>query len=162
MFKMQQAGHLAPKVAFACVAFSLGQLGDGLNIFQGIYLVNSGWNEGSVGIALSLMGLTALLVQTIAGDIVDKTKFDRRIFLVVAALVTAASASAILFVQGDSQYGLMYSTKVVEGIASSFIGPSLAALTLASFGPDHFDSVMASNILWVSAKNDPYKESSLL
>ena len=149
MFNSDHVGRLSPKVAFALVSFSLGQLGDGLNIFQGIYLVGLGWNEGSVGAALSLMGLTALLVQTIAGDIVDKTTLDRRVFLVMASIVTAASASAVLFVQeGNSQHALMYTTKVVEGIASSFIGPCLAALTLASFGPEHFDAIMASNILW--------------
>lgn len=140
---------LPPKLAFALVSFSLGQLGDGLNIFQGIYLVGLGWNEGSVGAALSLMGLTALLVQTLAGDVVDKTTLDRRIFLTVAAIVTALSASAVMFVkEGNSQHGLIYGTKIIEGMASSFIGPCLAALTLASFGPDHFDAIMASNILW--------------
>lgn len=61
-------GMLSPSVAFLVVSFSLGQLGDGLNIFQGIYLVAIGWNEGAVGIALSMMGFTALMVQTYAGD----------------------------------------------------------------------------------------------
>lgn len=149
MLETKYKGYLSPKAALACTSFALGQLGDGLNIFQGIYLVNLGWNEGSVGTALSLMGLTALLVQTFAGDLVDKTTLDRRIFLVVASIVTAMSASAILLVQeGNQQHGLMYTTKVVEGIASSFIGPSLAAITLANFGPNHFDPIMASNILW--------------
>ena len=98
---------LSPKVAFALVSFFLGELGDGLNIFQvsltnksyhvsffnllmhhhpyshtilikciltilikcilyvsstfvqGIYLVALGWNEGSVGIALSMMGFVS-------------------------------------------------------------------------------------------------------
>jgi MFS family permease len=140
---------ISPSVAFKLVSFSLGELGDGLNIFQGIYLVGNGWNEGSVGIALSLMGLTALLVQTFAGDMVDKTKIDRRIFLSVASIVTALSASAILFVQeGNTDHLLIYITKIIEGIAGSFIGPCLGALTLATFGPARFDKVMASNILW--------------
>lgn len=140
---------ISARVAFKIVSFSLGELGDGLNIFQGIYLVGIGWNEGSVGIALSLMGLTALLVQTFAGDMVDKTKIDRRIFLATASIVTALSASAILFVQkGNTDHILIFVTKIIEGIAGSFIGPCLGALTLASFGPQRFDKVMASNILW--------------
>jgi MFS family permease len=140
---------VTPKVAFALVSFSLGELGDGLNIFQGIYLVGIGWNEGSVGLALSLMGLTVLLVQTVAGDVVDKTRLDRRFFLSAASIVTALSASAILFVhEGNTDHAMIYITKIIEGIAGSFIGPCLAALTLANFGPRHFDSVMASNILW--------------
>lgn len=140
---------VSPKIAFALVSFSLGELGDGLNIFQGIYLVGIGWNEGSVGLALSLMGLTVLLVQAVAGDIVDKTRVDRRFFLALASIVTALSASAILFVrEGNTDHAMIYITKVIEGVAGSFIGPCLAALTLANFGPAHFDKIMASNILW--------------
>lgn len=138
-----------PVVAFALVSFFLGELGDGLNIFQGIYLVNIGWNEGAVGIALSLMGLTALIIQTYTGDIIDKTTYDRRNILTIAALFTACSAMTVLFVrEGNHDHMLIYVTKVVEGIASSFIGPCLAALTMATFGPDQFDSIMASNTLW--------------
>eukprot|EP00584_Thalassiosira_punctigera_P006413 CAMPEP_0172533764 /NCGR_PEP_ID=MMETSP1067-20121228/6351_1 /TAXON_ID=265564 ORGANISM="Thalassiosira punctigera, Strain Tpunct2005C2" /NCGR_SAMPLE_ID=MMETSP1067 /ASSEMBLY_ACC=CAM_ASM_000444 /LENGTH=477 /DNA_ID=CAMNT_0013318445 /DNA_START=149 /DNA_END=1582 /DNA_ORIENTATION=+ len=140
---------LSPKVAFALVSFFLGELGDGLNIFQGIYLVELGWNEGSVGIALSLMGFTALVVQTYAGDVIDKTHFDRRAFLSLASVATAFSASAILFVhEGNEDHLLIFATKIIEGISSSFIGPCVAALTLATFGPDVFDDVMASNIFW--------------
>jgi MFS family permease len=139
----------SPKLAFILVSFCLGELGDGLNIFQGIYLVGIGWNEGSVGAALSLMGLTALLVQPLAGDWVDKATIDRRVFLTVASIVTALSASTILFVRvGNTDHNLIYASKVMEGIASSFIGPCLAALTLASFGPNRFDSFMASNLFW--------------
>lgn len=116
---------------------------------QGIYLVALGWNEGSVGVALSMMGFTALLVQTYAGDVIDKTTFDRRAFLSLASVATAFSASAILFVhEGNKDHMLIFGTKIIEGISSSFIGPCLAALTLASFGPNQFDEVMASNILW--------------
>ena len=117
--------------------------------FEGIYLVALGWNEGSVGVALGAMGFTALLVQTFAGDVIDKTHLDRRTFLTLSASATAFSASAILFVhEGNTDHALVYGTKVVEGASSSFIGPCVAALTLATFGPDAFDDAMASNILW--------------
>jgi len=140
---------MTPSITFAMVSFCLGLLGDGLNIFQGIYLVGLGWNEGAVGTALSLMGLTALIVQTYAGDIIDKTSLDRRVLMTIASLVTAGSAMAVMFVrEGNTDHTLMYITKVLEGIASSFIGPCLAALTLASFGPHMFDSIMANNAFW--------------
>ena len=141
--------QLNPKLAFLLVSLTLGELGDGLNIFQGVYLVGVGWNEGRVGIALSLMGLTALIVQPWAGDWVDKTTVDRRFFLAAASIVTALSASAILLVnESNNNHMLIFITKVIEGVAASFIGPCLAALTLASFGPARFDKIMASNILW--------------
>ena len=78
----------------------------------------------------------------------DKTSVDRRLFLSAASILTALSASAIFFVQGNSQHGLIYVSKIIEGIASSFIGPCLSALVLATFGPHHFDAIMASNTLW--------------
>lgn len=136
-------------LAFILVSLSLGQLGDGLNIFQGIYLVGIGWNEGSVGLALSLMGFTALLVQTFAGDLVDKTSLDRRMFLGAASIFTASSALTVLLVrEGNTDHMLIFASKVIEGLSSSFIGPCLAALTLSNYGPKDFDLVMASNILW--------------
>ena len=78
----------------------------------------------------------------------DKTNVDRRIFLSAASVLTALSASAIFFVQGNSQHGLIYISKIIEGISSSFIAPCLSALVLATFGPHHFDAIMASNTLW--------------
>ena len=141
--------RISPKLAFLLVSFCLGELGDGLNVFQGIYLVGIGWNESAVGAALSLMGLTALLIQPLAGDWVDKATVDRRAFLTVASIVTAMSASTILLVRvGNTDHMLIYGSKIMEGIASSFIGPCLAALTLGSFGPNQFDAVMASNLFW--------------
>jgi len=73
---------------------------------------------------------------------------DRRIFLSAASIITALSASMIFFVEGNSQHYLIYVSKVIEGISSSFINPCLSALVLATFGPNHFDVVMASNTLW--------------
>ena len=96
-----------------------------------------------------LFNSCSLKVQTWAGDWVDKTTVDRRKFLVTASIVTALSALTIMFVrEGNQDHTLVFISKVIEGVASSFIGPCIAALTLATFGPDHFDKVMASNILW--------------
>jgi Na+/melibiose symporter-like transporter len=62
-------------------------------------------------------------------QVIDKTQFDRRTFLAVASIATAISASAILFVhEGNTDHALIFTTKVIEGISSSFIGPCLAAL----------------------------------
>ena len=63
--------------------------------------------------------------------------------------MTALSASAILLVrEGNADRMLIFISKVVEGVAASFIGPCVAALALATFGPRHFDAIMASKILW--------------
>ena len=100
---------------------------------------------------MSVMGFTALLCQPFAGDIIDRATVDRRAILIIAAFMTAGSAMAVLFVHyGNQDHTFMYITKIAEGIASSFIAPVIAALTLASFGPDEFDSVIANNVSCVT------------
>ena len=141
--------YLTPERTFNAVAFFIGEIGDGLNYFQGMYLVVQGWNASAIGYALSLMGFTTLFMQTFAGDLVDKVTIDRRILLAMAALTTAGSASTIMFVRdGNRDHMLMYITKVLEGVAASFMTPCLTALTLANFGPKRFDAIMAKNIFW--------------
>jgi hypothetical protein len=65
---------MPPKLAFLLVSFWLGELGNGLNNFQGVHLVGTVWNEGSIGIAFSLMGLTAPSVQPWAGQEIGSTR----------------------------------------------------------------------------------------
>lgn len=149
--RLHEKHAIPPKLAILLVSFFLGELGEGLNILEGVYLVNRGWNEVSVGIALCLVGLTALVVQPWAGDWVDNTTFDRRIFLAIAGTLTALSASAVLLVRSGnytSDHIMIYSCKIVEGVAASFIIPCVSALTLATFGPCRFDAVMAAIMLW--------------
>jgi len=141
--------RIPSKVAFVIVSFALGSLGDGLNPFQAIYLNCIGWNESSIGVALSVMGFSSLTIQTLAGDLIDKTKLDRRYFLAVSSVVSGISASAIMLVrEGNQDHALIFTSKMIQGVSTVFIGPSLAAVTLATFGPKHFDHMMASNIFW--------------
>lgn len=139
---------LTPKRAFAAVAFFIGEMSEGMNYFQAIYLVGIGWNESAVGLCISIMGFTTLFMQGITGDFIDRTHHDRRLLLLIATFATAFSACAILLVrEGNQDHGLMYSTKVIEGVAISFLTPCLASLILSNFGPEQFDSVVANNLI---------------
>ena len=62
---LKQLRVVSPAVAFLLVSFSLGELGDGLNIFQGIYLVGLGWNEGAVGTALSIVSIAVIVLSLV-------------------------------------------------------------------------------------------------
>ena len=96
------------------------------------------------------MGLTSLSFQTISGDMIDKTTYDRRKVLSIACVITTLCALAILFVNDDSygQHGLYYITKIIQGMASTFIMPTISALTMGWFGPKYFDLNMANIILY--------------
>lgn len=148
-FQNQSLNILPATVAFFLTSFCLGELGDGLSIFQGIYLVGLGWNEGSVGIALGFMSFTCLIIQPWAGDWLDRTTLDRRLILVAVSLVTAVTACSVLLVPpGNKDHLLVFISKMIDGISAAFFEPCLAALTLACFGPKHFDAIMASNLLF--------------
>lgn len=148
-FQNQSLSTLPATVAFFLTSLCLGELGDGLSIFQGIYLVGLGWNEGSVGVALGFMSLTCLIIQPWAGDWLDKTTLDRRLILMAVSLVTAVTACSVLLVApGNKDHMLVFISKMIDGISAAFFEPCLAALTLACFGPKHFDAIMASNLLF--------------
>lgn len=93
------------------------------------------------------MGLMMMLVQTFSGDFIDKTRLDRRVFLALAALMTGLSSFAVTLVrEGNRDHIAFYMVKVIEGMAASFIIPGLSALTLASYGPHHFDAVSSLQV----------------
>jgi MFS family permease len=141
------------QLGFLLVSLTLGELGDGLNLFQGIYLIEIGWKESQVGIALALRGLAALLAQPMAGVWVESSRVDRRLLLALASLGSAAGASTILWIrENEEEYQIdkvvFFASKFIEGISASFIIPCVALITLAQFGPERMDAMMASHMVW--------------
>jgi hypothetical protein len=91
------------------------------NIFQGIYLVAIGWNEGAVGIALSMMGFTALIVQTFAGDWV-RTSSSFLLFLRWESswVFVAKTEIEYLYIVHCIYYSRTIELRVIQSILSLF------------------------------------------
>jgi hypothetical protein len=59
-----------------------------------------------------------------------------------------SSFSVTLVREGNTDHVPFYVMKAIEGVAASFIIPGLSSLTMATFGPHHFDRIMCSNVFW--------------
>ena len=141
--------YVSTLTAFLMTAFSLAELGDGFGMFFDMYLLGLGWSETSVIISGILRGVVDLSLKGIVGDVIDKTHYDRRIFLGVASLAVAASSCMIFFVNGsdDSDKAIVYIVRSIESIALAFLGPAFGAITLSAFGPELFDQMQVQREL---------------
>ncbi|KAL3935588.1 MAG: hypothetical protein SGBAC_008927 [Bacillariaceae sp.] len=130
-------------------AFSLAELGDGFGMFFDMYLLGLGWSETSVIVSGILRGIVDFSLKGIVGDIIDKTHYDRRVFLGGAALAVSLSSCMVFVVNGadDVDKAIVYIVRSLESIALSFLGPAFGAVTLSAFGPELFDKMQVQREL---------------
>ena len=129
--------------AFLLTSFSIAELGDGFGMYVDMFLLAKGWGEKSVVISGIFRGVVDLLLKSVVGDVIDKTHYDRRSFLAIAAFIIGLSSLMVYFVNGDdtSDKILVYVVRSVESIALAFLGPAFGAITLSAFGPEMFDEM---------------------
>lgn len=129
--------------AFLLTAFSLAELGDGFGMFFDMYLLALGWSESWVIISQVLRGIVDFLLKGVIGDVIDKTTWDRRLFLGVSAAAIGISSLMVFLVQGSDTFDLFIvnSVRMLESIALAFLGPAFGAITLSAFGPERFDEM---------------------
>ncbi len=107
----------------------------GLGAYLGVYLLTEhGWDEESIGLALSFGGLVGLLSQTPIGLMVDATR-AKRLLLAAAVLVVTASCLAIPLAP---RFWPVAAAGVVGALAGTAITPTLAAISLGVVGPARF------------------------
>lgn len=71
--------------------FFLADVRDGLGPYLAIYLLTEQkWNEGSIGIVMSIAGLAGIAAQTPAGALIDVSRAKRGVAVAAAVMVTVA------------------------------------------------------------------------
>jgi MFS family permease len=118
--------------------------------FLGTFLKARSWRYDQIGIATAVSGLGVLLAQTPAGLIVDRVR-SRRLLLAVTSLLVGACYALLPAVAAVP--GLVYGALFVDGGASSFFVPLLAALALALVGHRALSRTMGTNQSWNHAGN---------
>jgi MFS family permease len=109
--------------------------------FFAVYLTQQGWNQTSIGAALSVGTASALLFQLPGGWIVDAIHLKR----VAAALALLLLAISSLLVIALPDRGPVFVAQVVHSFASSLIGPAIAALTLVICGHGAYSEQLGIN-----------------
>lgn len=115
--------------------FFLADVRDGLGPYLAIYLLAvHQWEPASIGLVMTLAGVAALLTQTPAGALIDRTPAKRAVLAVAALLVTGSC----LLLPWVTSFGLVALTQTVSAIAGSVFAPAIAAISLGITGPRAF------------------------
>lgn len=110
--------------------FFMANVQTGFGPFVSVYLTAKAWTELEIGIALSLGTLVAIVMQVPAGALVDATPHKRR---AAAVALAAIALSALLLAAWPVTLPVLLS-KLLHGLASCVLGPSIAAISLALVG----------------------------
>lgn len=113
------------------INFSLADVRDGIGPFLGIYLLSvHHWNLKDIGIVSSIATFAGVVVQTPAGAFTDRFK-NKKVILAIASLLIGFGTLLILI---KPSYSVVIASQVIVGIAATFVGPSVAAMTLGLVG----------------------------
>lgn len=110
--------------------FFVADVQTGFGPFIVVYLTTQAWTEVEIGFALSLGTLTAMISQMPAGALVDSLRDKRRLAVVALAVI---AVSAILLAAWPAHLPV-YAARVLHGVASCILNPSIAAISLALVG----------------------------
>jgi MFS family permease len=135
--------------ALEATTFFLADVQTGLGPFLAAYLAGAGWEPGRVGMALTIGGIITVVLQAPAGAIVDQLR-SKRLILVFACAVLALGA--VLLGVTASPWAV-YTSQVLIGGASPFLGATLAAVTMGIVGVTFFDRQFGKNQSFNSAGN---------
>lgn len=130
--------------------FFLADVRDGLGPYLAIYLLAvHHWQPASIGLVMSLAGIAALLAQTPAGALIDRTPAKRAVVVIAAVLVTGSCLLLPLL----SSFGAVALTQTVSALAGSVFAPAIAAISLGISGPKAFTARVGRNETFNHAGN---------
>jgi len=121
----------------------------GVGPFLAIYLAASGWNEQTIGAALTGGGIAGIIAQTPAGALADRVHSKRAL---VACGVIALGLAALI-IAGFPSFWPVMTAQTLIGVSSSVFGPTVAAISLGVVGRELFDRRQGRNQTFNSAGN---------
>ncbi|HEX4447702.1 MAG TPA: MFS transporter, partial [Polyangiaceae bacterium] len=108
----------------------LADVQTGVGPFVAIILASGGWNANAIGIALTVGGLAAVLIQMPVGAWVDAAHGKRGI-LAMAIVATAVSAAVLALTSNEA---LVLGAQGLHGAATGVMGPVVIAISLGLVG----------------------------
>ena len=129
--------------------FFLADVQSGVGPFLAIYLAGSGWNEQTIGIALTGGGIAGIIAQTPAGALADRVHSKRAM---IAGGVIALAIGALMIALYPTFWAVM-SAQTLIGVSSSVFGPTVVAISLGLVGRELFDRRQGRNQTFNSAGN---------
>jgi MFS family permease len=144
------AGTARANRALDAANFFLADVRDGLGPYLAVYLLTEQkWDEGRIGIVMSVATIAGLLAQTPAGALIDATTAKRMIMVGAAMVVTAASLLLPVFPD-------FWPVVVSQGIAHAagvIFPPAIAGISLGVVGHRAFTRRVGRNETFNHAGN---------
>lgn len=129
--------------------FFIANVQTGFGPFIAVYLTAQGWTEFHIGSVLSITGLVALITQLPAGALVDALRAKR---VPAAAAALAITASALILAVWPT-YSMVLIAEILHGLASSLLGPAIAAISLGLVGHRAIAERLGRNARFASIGN---------
>ena len=129
--------------------FFVAAVQTGFGAFITVYLVKNQWPPQAIGFALTIATMSSLLSQLPAGAVLDSIRDKRR--AVLLGIVGVGFAALLLCVTAARP--AVYIALAIQGLASSVIGPGIAAMSLALVGQAALSERIGRNARFASIGN---------
>ncbi len=110
--------------------FFLADVQTGFGTFVAFYLARLGWNQHSVGIALTVGSIAGVLSQIPGGALADAVRWKRG--LVAAGIIMIGGAALILALAPS--YWLAMFASMLHGVTGGIVTPAIGAISLGLVG----------------------------
>ncbi|MGH6838600.1 MAG: MFS transporter [Methylocella sp.] len=130
-------------------AFFVADIQTGWGPFVAAYLTSVAWTQLDIGVVLTIGTLATFALQIPAGALVDRVPAKR---FLVALAVTCISGSALLLALWPT-FDVVIVAKLLHAIASSLLGPALAAISLGLVGYERLSLRLGRNARFLSLGN---------
>src|SRR3981081_1774930 len=132
------------------LSFLLGNVKDGLGPFLAIFLMSSQhWDAGSIGVVLTISGVTTALTRGPFGALVDAVRWKRKL-IPVGVLPVAIAALAMAFIP---KFWPVAIAQVFTGAADAIFPSAVAAISLGIVGRKMFTQRVGRNEAYNHAGN---------
>jgi MFS family permease len=128
--------------ALDCVCLFSADIGGGVGPYLASFLRSTRhWDSAAIGIELSALGLASMFTGIPAGAIIDRVKKKRYVVAIAAACIGLSVLTLTLF----NQFYTVLAAQIATGVAASFLGSGIIALSLGLVGRRQFASRMGRN-----------------
>jgi MFS family permease len=110
--------------------FFIADVQTGFGPFVAVYLAAAHWQQGEIGLLLTVGGLTGVASQVPGGALADWVRSKRA---VIAAALALIAAGALIFALSHS-VRMVFLAEVLHGSTAGLIKPALAAISLGLVG----------------------------
>ncbi len=140
---------LSSRIGLNAFNFFTAGVQTGFGPFLAVYLTRAGWDQGAVGLALSIGTIAGVASQVPGGALVDHIHHKR---LACAGSLGAVGLSALILALWPGLVPV-WGAQILHALGSAVLTPAIAAMTLTLSGHSEFGERLGGNARYASLGN---------